>query len=248
MLLAITNGSWIAIAGCIVFLLMFVIRTRKVKVPFIQPKLFKSKKYTLGLIVAFFSTGIGYSLFFLTPQLLTDVNRLEPGAVGMVMMPAAIATAFMGRRGGKLADRKGNNFLFAIASGLYISCFTLMYAFAGISPIYISMILILGNVGQSFMYIALSNSISQTLPRDQSGVGMRLLSMLNFISGAVFASMYGKIVDHSITIDWTFIQISAEASVYNLIYFILSVLIVVISTLYFVQFGKVNRSNISTET
>ncbi|QYR21834.1 MFS transporter [Paenibacillus sp. sptzw28] len=242
LLLAITNQAWTpAIGGVLVFLL-FAARIRSAKEPFIKPDLFRSKGYSLGLVIAFLTTGIGYSLIFLSPQLLTHANQLSPGLIGFAMFPAACMTAVLGRQGGKLADVKGNSFLFFTASALLLICFVLLSSFAGISPVIIALILIFGNVGQSFMYIALSNAVSRTLPKEQTGVGMGLLSMLNFVAGAVSAGVYSKTVDQGAAFHWNPLNSHSNALVYSNIYLILAVLHVGILLLYYLQFGRAART------
>ena len=55
----------------------------------------------------FIVSGIGFSLHFLSPLLLSEVQGLSPGWVGFVMVPAAIASALLGKAGGRLADGRG---------------------------------------------------------------------------------------------------------------------------------------------
>ncbi|MGG3661311.1 MFS transporter [Bacillus gobiensis] len=243
LLLAITNNSLLSGTGCLFLFVLFLVRIRSIKEPFIKPELFRNKGYSLGLIIAFLATGVGYSLPFLSPQLLSDVNHLAPGLVGFAMVPAAVATAFLGRKGGKLADVKGNSFLLYMASILLLICFVLLSSFAGISPLFIAFFLVFGNVGQSFLYIALSNSISQTLPKDQSGVGMGLLAMLNFLAGAVSAGIYSKVVDQGANFHWNPINFHRDAFVYSNIYIVLVILHVCILLLYYFQFGKAERKS-----
>lgn len=45
---------------------------------------------------------------FMTPQFLSAVNGLTPSNIGFVLVPAAIASAIMGRKGGRVADTRGN--------------------------------------------------------------------------------------------------------------------------------------------
>ncbi|WP_156390023.1 MFS transporter [Paenibacillus sp. Root444D2] len=111
------------------------------------------------------------------------------------MVPAAVASAVFGRRGGRLADLKGNSFVVYVASSLLLACFILLSTFTGGSPLFIAVFLILGNIGQSFIVIALSNSVSRTLPKKQVGVGMGMLAMVNFISQEITIGIYSKIVD-----------------------------------------------------
>ncbi|MFX8036124.1 hypothetical protein ABTK80_21270, partial [Acinetobacter baumannii] len=83
---------------------------------------------------------------------------------------------------------------FGIASALMIGCFALLSTFIGVPAGYIAAILIFGHVGLTFGMIALSNSVSGTLSNEQSGVGMGLLSMMNFIGGTVATGIYGRLV------------------------------------------------------
>jgi len=242
LLLAITNTAWIPAAGCLLLFVLFLTRIRFAPDPFIKPGLFRSKGYSLGLTIAFLATGIGYSLNFLSPQLLTHVNELAPGLVGFALVPAAAMTAVLGRKGGKLADSKGNSFLFYMASALLLTCFVLLSSFAGMSPVLIAIILIFGNVGQSFLLIALSNAISRSLPKEQTGIGMGMLAMLNFISGAIAAGVYGKAVDQGASFHWNLVNSHPVAFVYSNIYLVLAVLHAGILLFYYVQFGRARQT------
>ncbi|WP_169089142.1 MFS transporter [Paenibacillus sp. PL91] len=241
LLLAITNKAWVPAVGCLVLFIMFMARIRLAVNPFIRLELFCNKSYSLVLTFAFLTTGIGYSLAFLSPQLLSQVNHLAPGLVGFTLVPAAVTTAILGRKAGKLADEKGNPRLFYTASALLLTCFVLLSSFAGISPVYVAIFLIFGNVGQSFMMIALSNTISRSLPKEQTGVGMGLLATLNFIAGAVSAGVYSTTVDQGASSGWNAVNSHPNAFAYSNIYLVLAILHVMILLLYYYQFGRVER-------
>lgn len=238
LLLAITNQTWALAAGCILLFILFLVRIHIVPEPFIKPILFKSKPYSSGLAMMFLISGMGYSLVFLSPQMFAHVNQLAPGLIGLAMVPAAAMSALLGRKGGKLADQKGNSFLYYMAASLVIVCFMLMSTFAGVSPGYVAVILILGNVGQTFLYISMSNMISRSLPMEHSGVGMGVLAMLNFISGAIAAGVYGRIVDHGAGMSLNPLSLYPGASVYSNIYLFIAVLHTGILLFYYVQFGR----------
>jgi hypothetical protein len=72
----------------------------------------------------------------------------------------------LGRRGGAFADQKGHSYLVYPAVLLSFICFVLLAIFVGLSPSIIMVLLLLTNVG-SFMRIAMSNTISQTMSKDQ---------------------------------------------------------------------------------
>jgi DHA2 family metal-tetracycline-proton antiporter-like MFS transporter len=236
-LLAITQVNTILLLGGIIFLGLFILRIRKTSEPFIQPKLFRNRSYSIGLLLAFLTTAMSFSMVFMTPQFLSTLNQLSPGHIGFALVPAAIASAIMGRKGGKLADDRGNYTLVFIASLLIFSCFALLSTFIGVSVIIIAIILILGNVGHTFMQIAMSNTISQTLPKEQTGVGMGLLSMVNFISGAIAMSLIGKILDSGLTSLQLNPFITNGASyVYSNIFVVLAVLVMAVVVIYRYQF------------
>lgn len=239
LLLSITNQSMLLALGFALSFGLFQIRIRTAAEPFIRPELFRSKRFSLCLAIAFLMTGTGYSLQFVSPHLLANVHHLAPGLIGFIMVPAAIVTAFLGKKGGSLADQKGNSYLFYVASALLLACFVLLSSFAGTSPVSIAVFLILGNVGVSFMMIALSNAISQTLPKEHAGVGMGLMSMLNFIAGALSATLYSKAIDSGSDQSWNLFEHHPEGYVYSNIYLLLAILILFLACVYYVQFNRV---------
>jgi DHA2 family metal-tetracycline-proton antiporter-like MFS transporter len=212
------------------------VRIHSVKEPFVQPKTFHNKKYTFGLFIAFLINIASVSLPFLSPLLLTSVHHLSSTWTALAMVPAAICSALFGRHGGKLADKKGNMYVFVLASILLFVCFSLLSTFIGLSPIYLAVFLIFGNIGQSFIMIAMSNSISTTLSSDQAGVGMGILGMLNFITGGIASGIYGKLVDLHSTIAWNPANVFSNGSIFSNIFFILAILCIGIPIFYYFQF------------
>lgn len=222
-----------------VFLALFIIRIRKAVEPFIKPSLFRSKKFSIGLLIAFMTTAMSFSTTFMTPQFLATLNGLSPSSIGFVLVPAAIASAIMGRKGGKLADTRGNSALVFVASVLISLTFSLLSTFIGVSAYIIAFILILGNVGQTFMQISMSNTISQTLSKEETGVDMGLLLMINFLSGALAMSVVGKMLDKgSSSFQLNPFITNHAASVYSNIFVVMSLLIIIVFSLYRYQFGK----------
>ncbi|HWO95449.1 MAG TPA: MFS transporter [Bacillus sp. (in: firmicutes)] len=244
LLLGVTSGTWWFPIGGLLVLALFIARIRSASEPFIQPGLFTNKSYTFRLTITFLISGIGFSLYFLSPLLLAHVHQLPPSWIGFAMVPAAVASAILGRKGGKLADLKGDSYLYFVASGLLLTCFILLSTFTGTSPVFIAIFLIFGNVGQTFMMIAMSKSVSMTLPKEQAGVGMGLLSMLNFIAGGMASGVYGKVVDLGSNDHWNPVNIYPNGIIYSNIFLVLAVLHVGILLFYYFQFGRAKRKSI----
>lgn len=239
LLLALTNGSvWLALGGIIIFI-FFVLRIRYTPNPFINPAIFRNKPFSFGLIITFVMIGIGFAFPFITPQLLSSVNHLSPVFIGIVMLPSSLMAALLGRQGGKLADDKGNRFLVFTAAALLIIGFLSLSSVVGMSPVFIAIFLIFGVLGQSFMQIAMSNTVSRTLSKENIGVGMGLFSMVTFIATATSTAVIGKILDlGTSTINLNPIPQNSATFVYSNIFLTLPILIVAVAALYYVQFRR----------
>ncbi len=239
LLLSVTKGIWLLLGGLLA-LGLFIARICSVGEPFIAPKLFRNKKYTLGLTISFLINGTCCSLYVLSPLLLADIQKLPSLWIGFAMVPAAVASAVFGRKGGRLADLKGNSFVVYVASSLLLACFLLLSTFTGGSPLLIAVFLILGNVGQSFIVIAISNSVSRTLPKEQVGVGMGMLVMVNFISQGIAISVYSKIVDLGSrgVPNWNPFYSYSSGFIFSNICFVIAALQLVILAIYYLSFGR----------
>jgi len=241
LLLAVTQGGRELGLGSLVLFGLFLVRIRAAREPFAPPRLFRNGSYSAGLGIAVLVVGIGYSLPFLTPQLLSGVQGLRAEWVGAAMMPAAAASALLGRKAGKLADLRGAPFLFGLASALLTLGFLLLSTFAGAPAAVVALLLMLANVGQTFMQIALTKTISVTLPKEQTGVGMGLLSMLNFLSGAVASGLYGRAVDGGAAASWNPLQTNGNANVFGNVYLLLAAAHALLFLLYRARFGAGSR-------
>jgi DHA2 family metal-tetracycline-proton antiporter-like MFS transporter len=231
LLLGVTNGALWFIGGIIAFVL-FIIRIRSEKHPFVHLDLFKNKEYSSYLLLAFFIYAIGNSFFFLSPLLLSEVQKLPASLIGLSMAPAAAAAAILNRQGGKLADKKGSRYLFFTASGLLISCFFLLSTFITSNALFIAFFLMMGYVGQSFMSIVMSKSISLALPKEHTGVGMGLFMMQNFITGSIAIGIYGRMVDIDAHRMWNPFFHSSSGVIYSNIFLILTFIHIVIFMIY----------------
>ncbi|WP_238655595.1 MFS transporter [Paenibacillus piscarius] len=238
-LLALTNGSFPSALAAVLMLILFILRIRSAAAPFIQPAIFRNKQYSVTLMITFCITGISFSSPYLIPQLLALVNGLSPAYIGIVMLPAAIVTSVLGRKGGKLADEHGNPRLVYTAALLLCIGFLCLSSVAGGSAVLVSLSLIFCVLGQSFMQIAMSNTASRTLTPEQTGVGMGLFSMLTFISAAASTAVLGKVLDSdSPAAAFNPIPGNQAAFVFSNIFVVLAVLVIVLSIVYYVQFGR----------
>jgi DHA2 family metal-tetracycline-proton antiporter-like MFS transporter len=244
LLLSITRGSLLFLIAGLGLGVLLAWRLLSTPEPFVNPAMFRNRSYTAGIIVAFLANAMSFGMPFITPQFLSRLNGLTPLEIGLVLFPAALVTAFMGRKGGRLADTRGNPTLVLTASVLLLCCFLLLSVFVGLSPYWIMLMLIFGNVGQSFMGIAMSNTVSRTLKREETGVGMGLFSMMNFISGAAATGLIGRLLDSgSVSFRLNPLLVLREGALYSNIFLSLGAGTVLVALLYLSGFGKGKRSS-----
>lgn len=222
--------AWIF--GAIVTISLFLIRIRTAKEPFVQPTLFQNREYSFYMMLAFVTTSIGYALFFTTPLFLSEVYALPAHVIGWVMLPAAVITALLNRQGGKLADQKGPLALFVLASSFVFSCYLLLSTLIGSHVIWIAVLLILGNVGQSFMSVVMSRSISLSLQTDQAGIGMGLLMMQNFIAGSIAIGLYSRFIDVPTSDFWNPLNFSKAGAAYSNLFLGLAIISLIVFLVY----------------
>lgn len=219
---------------------LFVLHIRRAQEPFVRPGLFRNRAYRTGLLLTVLGAAASNGLLLLSPMLLADVYRLESKWIGFALVPAAFASAVLGRRGGKLADRRGNLFVYTIAAGLIILCFTLLSLLSGTLPAWgIPLVLLIGNVGLTFVQVALTNSLSGTLPMTEAGIGMGLVSMTNFLAIAVSGSLYGFVVEAGREVLAP--GLDPDSGVFSMIYAALAALYIVLLVIYRMQFGAEAR-------
>ncbi|WP_145412987.1 MFS transporter [Paenibacillus xylanexedens] len=248
-LLALTQlNLWYLLLG-IAALGLFILRILHTASPFVQPAVFRNRSYTWGMVISFVLVACGFSIPFIIPQLLTHVYDAYPALTGLIMLPSALIAALLGRRGGKLADEKGNVYLIYTASSMLVIGFLSLSFAAGVSLFFVSSFLVLAVLGQSYMQIALSNTIAQTLSKEQVGIGMGLLSMFNFIAASVSTTVLGKVIDggaQQMRFN-PFISLTS-AFVYSNLFIVLAILVVVMTFVYRWHFdrkseGQMNRSS-----
>lgn len=195
LMLAITRQSVFLIVLMLVALILFWIRMRKASAPFVSLELFKNTRYSMGLLIGSMVLTLNLCVPYLIPQMLTSLNQLSSLQVGLVMSPGALIAAVFGLLGGRIADSKGNRYLFSWACGLQLLAYILLYIFTSGSSGVVLFILIAANTGLTFAQIAMANTVSRTLPRHQAGVGMGVYMMCSFIAGAIGTSILGTTLD-----------------------------------------------------
>jgi len=202
LMLAITNAGAAAAAAyaalSAVLLALFIVRGKRAAEPFIALSLFTEGPYRFAVLAMTLSSIAGFSLMLIVPLMLDAMFGLGADRIGLVLFPAAIAAALMGRIGGRWTDRFGSVPMLLAAASLMIGGYLLLAGLSRLGVWVVAACLILPNVGFVFTQSAMSKLVSLLLPPHRLGAGMGVFSMSNFLSGAVGGALATAAVDRGV--------------------------------------------------
>lgn len=216
-ILFITTSGWWYVGLSGIFIGLFGWRIFKSDDPFIRPELFVNIPFRTTILTSFFGIFAMFSMMFMLPLLLSEINGLSTKFIGLVLFPGAMAAAFIGRFAGRLTDQSGSRRVVYVALAIMVSGFFLLSTFSGHPAWTISLLLIITNMAFPFLQTSTANLISRTLPGHQMGIGMGIYNLCNFMSGAFGGAIIGKILDYNTT-SWTInplAQSTGAAMVYS---------------------------------
>lgn len=238
-----TESNVLYLPAAFVALILFIVRIRMAKDPFVDPALFANGQYRSGLIIGFFTFGVVMSSMFVIPLMLSKTYGLDTQNIGIVMFPGAMSAVIFGKVGGNLTVKLGCRFVMYAGLGLLGLSLLLQSSSVGQWVWYIGGALILMYIGFSFVQTALAESITQILPSHQMGVGMGFFNMMATISGAVVTALVAKAMEREL-FDFRFHPLVSDVKAYMYGNLILLLCIVVAATtlLYFITFGKKTKA------
>jgi DHA2 family metal-tetracycline-proton antiporter-like MFS transporter len=186
--------AWYALAAFVVLLGLFILRIFTAADPFIKPSLFRNARFRSGVIVGFALFFCVLGFLFLIPLMLNEIHGLNPSQIGLLLFPGAISSVIFGPIAGRLADRRGNSFVVAIGLALLVASLLVISFLLSFSAIIISAALLLNYVGFSLFQTAMANSVSLTLPAEETGVGMGLFNLAGTMAGAIGTTVVGRLL------------------------------------------------------
>lgn len=184
LLLCLTNGSWIALAVGILSLILFTIRIRTAREPFVLPSLFRNRPYLILGAVGIAGYLCSFSTLFLMPQILVKQYELSAIQAGLVIFPGSILAMLISRRVGQYIDSRGNGSIIRYVPLVLLASVVLFALFEGISFWALLFIYILLSISFTILQSSVSNELSRILEPSQIGSGLGLYQLLQFFSGA----------------------------------------------------------------
>ncbi|MBB6454823.1 DHA2 family metal-tetracycline-proton antiporter-like MFS transporter [Salirhabdus euzebyi] len=195
LLIGITMESLISIGGMLFFLTCFFVRSKYVEYPFIPPHFFKNKKFVATIITSFFGVACLFGLMFTLPIMLRDVHELTTMQIGLVLFPGAICAAIIGQFGGRLVDSKGSRFVLFLSMMILSTGFFVISISTGLHPIVLSLSIILAYMCFPLVQASTADLLANILPNKETGVGMGVFNLMNFVAGSLSGAIIGKVLD-----------------------------------------------------
>ncbi len=240
LLVFVTQGSWWFLPPGIIMISWFFFHIRRTGDPFVDFSLFLNHRYRNTVIATFLSIGTVFGMMFMVPIMLRDLNSLDANHIGLTMFPGAMSAVVMGTIGGRISDRIGSPFVVYTGAGFLISGFVLLSTFAGQAPWIITLSLIICYAGFSFLQSSLPHTVSNVLPKEQTGIGMGIYNLLFFISGAFNTAAIGRLLDlKTAGICLNPLTSSPPGWIYSNIYIMLASVVIIAVLLFYMTFrGK----------
>lgn len=171
----------------------FAARIRSVAQPFAPPSLFRNAGFVSAAAVGFLTLFGGLATVVLVPQVVSAVNGLGSGQVGVVLTPGAIAVAILSAPAGRFSDRLGARVLVLTGLGVLTGAALLLSTVAGgpVVPIVVGMFGM--GLGLALVLSPAMNAAANALPTSQSGVGLGLYQGVIFLGAGAGAAVLSTV-------------------------------------------------------
>lgn len=194
LLVAITQQSWLWLAIGVISLVVHIVYIRRASLPFVNPHVFRTPGFTRLLIIGFCVLVVNLGNLFLMPLVLADLFARSSLAIGLLIAPGAIVSAFCTRFVGRWIDRYGNMRFLMIGHILLAAVLALFMLGLNQSALIITGGYLFFSPALSASIASLNNEASRMLPKAQIGSGMGLLQLIQFFGGSVSVAVCGLLL------------------------------------------------------
>ncbi|MFB9329038.1 MFS transporter [Paenibacillus aurantiacus] len=191
LLVAVMQRSAWWLAGSLVTFAAHAVHLKRAKEPFVNPALLASPAYRKLLAIGFCILVLNLGNLFLMPLVLADLFHQSPMAIGLLIAPGAIVSAFLTRFVGQWIDRYGN-LRFLLAGQCILALVLLLFAIDIEASRYVILAgYLFFSPAFSASMASLNNETSRMLPKQAVGSGMGLLQLVQFFGGSVSVAACG---------------------------------------------------------
>lgn len=180
------------LAGGGVALALFMRRASRIASPLLDLRLFRSRPFAMGSVVAFvYGMGL-FGSTYLVPVFMQTALHFPPSQAGAALMPAGLVLALTIPAAGRLADRWPAHALVALGLALLALSFALMATVGPASALWVLMLwAVVGRIGLGFVLPSLTLGAMTGLDPAAVPQGASAISFLRQLGGATGVGLVG---------------------------------------------------------
>ncbi|KOP64605.1 tetracycline resistance protein [Bacillus sp. FJAT-18019] len=196
--LFMTLYHWIYLTASLVLFGLLARHIRRQQAPFLEPSLFRKKRYMAGVLTGALLLGTVAGFFSMVPYLMRAVYHMPTGLIGSaILFPGTLSVILFGMLGGLLADRRGHIAAMLSGLGMIAAGFLIVLFYTDRAPWLITGSVILTFGGLSFVKTVISASVAKTLAPDEAGSGMGMLNFACFLAEGIGIAGVGGLLTKS---------------------------------------------------
>ena len=170
-------------------LIALAIRQRLITFPFIPRELLASVGYRAVSTITVCAAAGNFGVIIGVPLLMASVNGLTAAEIGLLLIPNAVLTAFLGPFVGRLADRVGSQLPVRIGLVVMLAALFFLSSAVGSSSWLISALLATLGLGSALVSTPLPAAVPRLLPPARLASGQSIANMLFFLGGSLGATL-----------------------------------------------------------
>ncbi|MGD8191877.1 MFS transporter [Brevibacillus ginsengisoli] len=234
-----TNYEWWYLAISVILFIGLAQRIRVAKEPFIEPSLFKRKRFIVGVFVGSLLLGTIAGFISMIPYMMREVYQMATSLIGSgVLFPGTIGVILFGFVGGIWVDKRGARFV--LVSGLLLigAGFLTVSLFVDTIPWMISGALIMTLGGLSFVKTVISTIVAEALGADEAGSGMGFLNFSCFLAeGIGVAVVGGLLTQHWLAMPFLPTVTNTTAYLYSNLALLLLAVVIAVGAIFLIAFN-----------
>ena len=162
----------------VVFIVVFIVRQKQKKKPYINLKLFKNKNFVIVVIssIIIYAVMMGSAVWF--PVYIKRIAEADMERVGIIMLPGALSTALASAVGGWLYQKYGIRLIYSIS----ICSFILAILTRNIVPLWV--LFVLRSIGIGIIMMSMVAWGMKDIEKDKYSDGTAIICSLRTVAGA----------------------------------------------------------------
>lgn len=185
----------IGLAAGVIGLILFVMRQLKLKVPMLDMRPFRSKIFSVSVILMWIVMMLQFSMMLILPLYFQMALELSPLYTGILMLPGGLVLAMTSLVAGRLFDKLGFKPLLITGLIIVIAVLSLFTNISSDTPMAVGMMLYAGfTLGVGLTMAPIMTLGLNQVPKPLYPHGSAIMNTVNQVSGAIGPALYTTIL------------------------------------------------------